>query len=60
MAVAKKKPMTAKEKKDLAKKLGTGGAKKAADALINRQKQMEDAMKGAKKSAPKKKKTRYA
>ena len=56
---AKKKPMTQKEKKETAKGLGTGGARKAADAIINRQKQIDEAMKGAKK-ATKKKKTKYA
>lgn len=56
----KKKPMTTKEKKETAKGLGTGAARKAAERIINRQKQMEEMMKGAKKSPSKKKKTAYA
>lgn len=51
-----------KNGKELVKKLGTGAARKAGDAIINRKKQMEDAMKkaGAKKKSPKKKKSMYA
>ncbi|MNE13959.1 hypothetical protein D3C87_1612080 [compost metagenome] len=49
-----------KNGKELVKKLGTGAARKAGDAIINRKKQMEDAMKSAKKKSPKKKKSMYA
>lgn len=61
MAVTKKKPMTDKQKKSTAKKLGTGAARKAADAVINRKKQLEDAMKasGASNTKGKKKKKTY-
>lgn len=55
---AAKKPMTDKQKKDLIKKIGTGAVRKAGDAIINRKKQIEDAM-GAKRKT-KKKGTKYA
>lgn len=42
--MAKKKAASADEKKELSKKLGTGGAKKAADSIIDRQKQLDDLM----------------
>lgn len=46
-AASKKKTMTVKQKKDTAKGLGTGGARKAADALINREQQMKMILEGA-------------
>lgn len=59
MATAKKKPAKKPAKVD-PKILGTGAARKAGDAIKNRKKQLEDAMKGAKASPKKKKKTQYA
>lgn len=54
MAEKKKTPST-KEKKELSKKLGSGGAKKAADTIIDKQKQMNDLMKSLNLSADYKK-----
>lgn len=59
MAGAKKKAAKKPAKVD-PKILGTGAARKAGDAIKNRKKQLEDAMKGAKASPKKKKKTQYA
>lgn len=61
--MAAKKPMSDAEKKKLIKKTGTGAVRKAGESIINRKKQLEDAMKaaGAKRKAPAKKKpTKYA
>lgn len=55
-----KKKTTKKPAKVDPKILGTGAARKAGDAIKNRKKQLEDAMKGAKASPKKKKKTQYA
>lgn len=55
-----KKPMTEKQKKDLIKKTGTGGVRKAGDAIINRQKKLDEMMGAKRKSPAKKKPTKYA
>lgn len=54
--MAAKKPMSDSAKKKLIKKTGTGAVRKAGEAIINRKKQLEDAMKaaGAKKKSKKK------
>ncbi len=41
------KPLTPTDKKKLAKKLGTGGAAKAANALMSREERMEAEMDAA-------------
>lgn len=60
--MAAKKPMSDADKKKLIKKTGTGAVRKAGESIINRKKQLEDAMKkaGAKKAPAKKKPTKYA
>ena len=51
----KKKTLTPEEKAAMAKSLGTGGANKAASAMMNRQAQMDAAMEEAVGEVQKKK-----